>query len=56
MFLDLGIDEFPEMGFQPFVRPLLIRPHQARIPRNVGGEDRGEAADRGHASRSGLLA
>jgi hypothetical protein len=22
--------------------------HQARIPRHVGGEDRGEAVDRGH--------
>jgi hypothetical protein len=27
---------------------LLRRPHQARVPRHVGSEDRGEAADRGH--------
>ena len=32
------------------MRPLLIRPHQARIARHVGGEDRGEAADGGHVS------
>jgi hypothetical protein len=31
----------------PFMRPLLIRPHKARVPRDVGGEDRGGAADRG---------
>jgi hypothetical protein len=37
------------------VGPLLIRPHQARVPRHVGGEDRGEAADRRHLSRSGRV-
>jgi hypothetical protein len=48
---DLGIDQHTEMSFEPLVRPLFIRPHQARIPRHVGGEDSGEAADRGHLSR-----
>jgi hypothetical protein len=33
------------------VRSLLIRPDEARVPGHVGGEDRGEAADRGHLSR-----
>jgi hypothetical protein len=47
MFPDLGLDQLPKVRPQPFVRPLLIRPHQARVPRHVGGEDRGEAAD-GH--------
>src|SRR5580704_14519526 len=45
------------MGLEPLVRPLLIAPHQARVPRHIGGEDRGEAADRGHiapGSRVGL--
>ena len=27
MFGDFGVDQYPEMRFQPFVRPLLIRPH-----------------------------
>src|SRR5262249_11477324 len=45
---DLRIDQFPEVRGEPFVRPLLTHPHQARIPRHIGGEDRGEAADRGH--------
>jgi len=30
------------------VRPLLIRPHKARIARDIGGENCGEAANRGH--------
>ena len=42
---DLRIDQLPEMPFEPLVRPLLIGSPQARIPRHIGGEDRGEAAD-----------
>jgi len=42
---DLGIDQFLEMSFKPFVCPLLIRAHQARISGHIGGEDGGEAAD-----------
>jgi hypothetical protein len=38
------------------MRPLLIRPHQARVPGHIGGEDRGEAADGSHRSVGGLLA
>jgi hypothetical protein len=38
------------MRLEPFVRPLLIRPHQARVSRDIGGEDRGEAADGSHRS------
>jgi hypothetical protein len=29
------------------VCPLLIRAHKARVPGHIGGEDRGETADRG---------
>ena len=54
VLLDFGRNELPEMRLQPFVRPLLIRPHQARVSRHVGGEDRNEAADRRHFSRPGL--
>src|SRR5208282_2314898 len=31
-----------------FVRPFLVRPHQPRIPRHIGGEDRGEPAGGSH--------
>jgi hypothetical protein len=41
VFGDLGVDQFPEMGLEPFVRPLLIHPHQPGIRRHVGGEDCG---------------
>ena len=52
----LRVDQLPEVGLKPLVGPLLIRAHEARIPRHVGSEDRGEAADRGHLSRGGRLA
>jgi hypothetical protein len=47
MLLDLRLNELREVRLEPLVRALLIRAHQARVPRHVGGEDRGEAADRG---------
>jgi hypothetical protein len=56
MLGDLGIDQLPEVRLEAFVRPLLIRPHQARIPCHIGGEDRGEAADGSHLSVGGRLA
>ena len=37
-----------KVAFEPFVRAFLIGTHQARVPRHIGGKDRGEAADRGH--------
>jgi hypothetical protein len=36
------------MRLEPLVRPFLIRTHQPRIPRHIGGEDRGEAAGLAH--------
>jgi hypothetical protein len=33
----------------------FVRPHQARIACHIGGEDRGETADRGHFSPGGRL-
>jgi hypothetical protein len=47
---DLRIEELTAQRFQTFERALLIRPHQPRIPRHIGGEDRGEAAGLAHAS------
>jgi hypothetical protein len=37
VLLDLRTDQLREMRLEPLVRPLLIRPHQARIPRHIGG-------------------
>jgi hypothetical protein len=56
MFGDLGVHERAAVRLEAFVRALLIRTHQARVPRHIGGEDRGKAADRGHFSPSGRLA
>jgi hypothetical protein len=56
VLLDLRVDQLAEMGFETFMRSLLIRAHQARVPRYVGGKDRGEAADRRHVSPGSRLA
>jgi len=37
VLLDLRLDQLLEMRFEPLVRPLLIRTHQPRIARHVGG-------------------
>jgi hypothetical protein len=47
---DLRMDQFLEVPSEPPVGSLLISAHQARVAGHVGGEDRGEAADRGHFS------
>jgi hypothetical protein len=52
VFPDLRIDQLPEMRLEAFVRPFLVRPHQARIAGHIGGKDRGETAGRGHGSGS----
>jgi hypothetical protein len=36
---DLRIDQLPEMRFEALVRPFLVRAHQARMARHIGGED-----------------
>ena len=53
---DLGIDQLAEVRLEVFVGAFFVRAHQARVPGHVGGEDRGEAADRGHDLSSGRLA
>jgi hypothetical protein len=47
---DFRFDQLAEMRLQPFVRPLFIRPHQARVSRHVGGEDRSETTYSRHGS------
>jgi hypothetical protein len=41
---DLWIDRLAAQRFEAFERAFLVRPHQLRIPRHIGGEDRREAA------------
>jgi hypothetical protein len=50
MLADLRIEEFAQMRLEAFVRPFLVRAHQARIPRHIRGEDRGETAGGGRGS------
>src|SRR5262249_33233396 len=38
------------MRLEPLVRALLVRPHQSRITRHIGGEDRGETTGGCHSS------
>src|SRR5215469_10716518 len=54
VFFDLRIDQLFKMRFEALMSALLVHAHQPRVARNVGGEDRGEAACRGHV-RAGPL-
>jgi hypothetical protein len=48
VFGDLRIQELALQRLEAFERTFLVRPHQPRIARHIRGEDRGEAAGRGH--------
>ena len=52
MLPDLGINQLPEMRLEAFARPFLVRPHQARVPRHIEGEDSSKATGRGHGCGS----
>jgi hypothetical protein len=41
---DFRIKELTAQRLEAFERAFLVRPHQPRIPRHIGGEDRGETA------------
>jgi len=43
MLGDFRIEELAAQRLEAFERALLVRPHQPRVPRHIGGEDRGEA-------------
>jgi len=45
---DLRIEELMAQRLEAFERAFLVRAHQPRIPRHIGGEDRGEPAAGGH--------
>jgi hypothetical protein len=48
MLGDLGIEELAAQRLEAFERAFLIRPHQPRIPRHIGREDRSETAGLAH--------
>jgi hypothetical protein len=50
MLGSLRIKELAAQRLEAFERAFLVRPHQPRIPRRIGGEDRGEAAGLAHAA------
>src|SRR5262245_8951491 len=50
MLSDLRIDQLPTMGSEPSCRAFLPHSPRARISRHIGGENRGETADRRHCS------
>jgi hypothetical protein len=39
MFLDLGVDQFAAMGFQPRERALLVGAHEPAVTRDVRNEN-----------------
>jgi hypothetical protein len=41
---DLRIEKLAAQRFEAFERAFLVHPHQPRIPRHIGGEDRGQLA------------
>ena len=45
---DLRIDELAAQRLEAFERAFLVRPHQPRIPRHIGGKNRGKTAGSGH--------
>src|SRR5215472_7452758 len=47
---DFRVDELMAQRFEALERAFLVRPHQPRIPRDVGGEDRSKTAGLAHAS------
>ena len=55
VFLDLRIHEFAAVRLEVVKRAFLIRAHQPRVTGDIGGEDGGKAADRGHFAPSGRM-
>jgi hypothetical protein len=47
---DLWIDQFPEVGLEPFVRAFLVGAHQPRVAGYISGKDCGEATGGDHSS------
>ena len=43
VLLDLGIDQLAAVPLQRGERAFLVDPHQARVTRDIPGQDRGQA-------------
>jgi hypothetical protein len=52
---DLWLDELMAQCLEAFERAFLVRPHQPRISRHIGGEDRGQPTGLAHCSASPAL-
>jgi hypothetical protein len=52
MLADLRVEELAAMRLEAPVRAFLVRAHQTRVPRHIGGQDRGETTRCGHVSNS----
>src|SRR6516164_627671 len=52
MLLDLWVAELAAHRLQRGERPLLVLPHQPRIARDIGGQDRGKTAGLAHIGGS----
>jgi hypothetical protein len=50
VFGDFRIEKLMAQRFEAFERAFLVRPHQPRISRHIGGEDRGEAPGLAHSA------
>ena len=45
---DFRIEELAAQRLEAFERAFLVRPHQPRIPRHIGGQDRSKTAGGRH--------
>jgi hypothetical protein len=49
VLLDLGIGQFTPQRFEAFERAFFVHPHQSRIARDIGGQDRSKTSGYGHS-------
>ena len=55
MLLDLGVGQFAPQHLQAIERAFLVRAHQPRVARDIGGENGGKAAGSWHLSRRSIV-
>jgi hypothetical protein len=56
VFFDVRVDQLATMCLEAIERAFLVGPHQPRVARHIGGENRGETAfDRLFLRPSGRL-
>ena len=52
MLTDFRVDQLAAMRLEAIEGALLVHPDEARIPRHIGGQDRGKSAGRSHRQDS----